>query len=84
MNSDLVKQYLPAAKHALQVNAVLALYFLMPNFSSFLLASLLAAVVLAPEAVKQGGCCEGECWSPNQLFQKYLSFNLTRSNRSLT
>lgn len=52
MNSDLVKQYLPAAKHALQVNAVLAVYFLMPNFSSFLLTALLAVVFFAPEAVK--------------------------------
>lgn len=80
MNSDTIKQYLPTAKHALQVNAVLAVYFLMPNFSSFLLAALLAVVFLAPDAVKQG-CCEGECWSANQLFQEYLAFNFTRSTQ---
>lgn len=84
MNSEMIKQYLPVAKHALQVNAVLALYFLMPNFSSFVLTSVLAVVMLAPEAVKQCGCCEGECCSLNQLFQEYLSFNFTRSKLSLT
>lgn len=84
MNSDLIKQYLPAAKHALQVNAVLVMYFLMPNFSSFLLTALLAVVLFAPDAVKQSGCCEGECCSVNQLFQEYLAFNFTRSNQSPT
>ena len=86
MNSDLIKQYLPTAKQALHanaVNAVLGVYFLMPNFSSFLLAALLAVVIFAPDAFKQG-CCEGECWSVNQLFREYLAFNFTRSTQSLT
>lgn len=84
MNSEMIKQYLPVAKHALQVNAVLALYFIMPNFSSFVLTAVLVIVMLAPEAVQQSGCCEGECWSVNQLFQEYLFFNFTRSKHIIT
>jgi hypothetical protein len=52
-------------------NFVLVLYYLLPNFSSFLLSLLLLALYFSPCLTS---LCSGECkcTPTNQLFNDYL------------
>jgi hypothetical protein len=77
-------QYLPLVKQALLVNSTLVLYYLLPNFTSFLFTALLIAIVAAPSLLQQiSSCREESCCSLNSTFRDYLGLSNVRSTYSI-